>query len=88
MAFGLDILEDPARLGDLAPARQELGFMEDDLYFGWMEVWLARFADRRMERWLAPRRPVFNRSAGGHMSLFFWNPTGAILKNTSPSAAG
>lgn len=88
VAFGLDILEDPARLGDLAPARQELGFMEDDLYFGWMEVWLARFADRRMERWLAPRRPVFNRSAGGHMSLFFWNPTGAILKNTSPSAAG
>ena len=88
VAFALDLLEDPTQLGDLAPANQELGFIEDDQYFGWMEIWLARFADRRMERWLAPRRPVFNRSAGGHMSLFFWNPTGAILKNTSPSAAG
>jgi poly(beta-D-mannuronate) lyase len=74
VAFALDILEDPARLGGLAPARQNLDFIGDDQYFAWMEIWLARFADPRIERWLAPRRPLSNRSAGGYLTLYFWDP--------------
>lgn len=74
VAFALDLLSDPAQLGDLASATQDLEFIEDDQYFGWMEIWLARFADPRIERWLTARRPVLNRSAGGYLTLFFWDP--------------
>jgi poly(beta-D-mannuronate) lyase len=74
VAFAMDILEDPAELGDLAPRGQDLGFIDDDHYFAWMEIYLSRFADPRIARWLASRRPVFSRSAGGHLTLFFWDP--------------
>jgi poly(beta-D-mannuronate) lyase len=56
------------------PLRQDLRFIEDDQYFAWMEIYLSRFADARMERWVAERRPAFSRSAGGHITLFFWDP--------------
>jgi poly(beta-D-mannuronate) lyase len=39
-----------------------------------MEIYLSRFADPRIERWLTPHRPAFNRSAGGYLTLFFWDP--------------
>jgi poly(beta-D-mannuronate) lyase len=74
VAFAMTLLEDPAELGDLAPRRQDLGFVEDDQYFAWMEIYLSRFADERIERWVATHRPVYNRSAGGHVTLFFWHP--------------
>jgi poly(beta-D-mannuronate) lyase len=73
VSFALDLLEDPSELGDLAPARQDLQFVEDDQYFAWMEIYLSRFADARMERWLSARRPAFSRSAGGYLTLFFWD---------------
>jgi poly(beta-D-mannuronate) lyase len=73
VSFALDLLEDPSELGDLAP-RQDLRFIEDDQYFAWMEIYLSRFADPPIERWLSARRPVFSRSAGGYLTLFFWDP--------------
>ena len=74
VSFALDLLEDPSELGDLAPPRQDLRFVEDDQYVAWMEVYLSRFADPPIERWLSARRPLFSRSAGGHPTLFFWHP--------------
>jgi poly(beta-D-mannuronate) lyase len=74
VAFAIDILEDTSRLGDLAPAQQDLRFVEDDQYFAWMEIYLSRFAAPRIDRWLAERRPVYNRSAGGQVTLYFWHP--------------
>lgn len=74
VAFAVNILEDPSRLGDLAPARQDLSFVEDDQYFAWMEIYLSRFAAPRIDRWLTERRPVYNRGAGGHVTLYFWHP--------------
>jgi poly(beta-D-mannuronate) lyase len=73
VSFALDLLEDPSELGDLAP-HQDLRFIEDDQYFAWMEIYLSRFADAPIERWLSARRPVFSRSAGGYLTLFFWDP--------------
>ena len=55
VSFALDLLEDPSEIGDLAPRRQDLRFIEDDQYFAWMEIYLSRFADARMERWVAER---------------------------------
>jgi len=74
VAFAMDILEDPAQVADLGAPRQNLWFLEDDQYFAWMELYLSRFANERIERWLAARRPVYSRSAGGHVTLFFWEP--------------
>jgi poly(beta-D-mannuronate) lyase len=74
VTFAMEILEDPGELGDQVPRDQDLGFVEDDQYFAWMDIYLSRFADARIERWLAPRRPLYSRSAGGHVTLFFWDP--------------
>ena len=75
VALAMDLLEDPAKLGDLAPIAQDLRFIDDQQYFAWMEIYLGRFDDLRIERWLAERRPIDNRSAGGYVTLFFWKPT-------------
>jgi poly(beta-D-mannuronate) lyase len=76
--FAIDVLEDPAHLGDLAPPTQKLWFIEDDQYFAWMEIYLTRFEAPRLERWIAPRRPVYNRSAGGYVTLLFWDPDRSV----------
>jgi poly(beta-D-mannuronate) lyase len=74
--FTMHVLEDPTQLGDLAPREQNLWFVGDDQYFAWMEIYLARFDAPRMERWIAQSRPVYNRSAGGYVTLYFWDPAG------------
>ncbi len=72
--FAMDVLEDPTQLGDLAPHAQNLWFVGDDQYFAWMEIYLARFDAPRLERWIAQSRPIYNRSAGGYVTLYFWDP--------------
>jgi len=67
----LEGLENPARFRDLTPSQQDLRFIGDKQYFAWMEIYLGRFRNPWMERWLAERRPIYNRSAGGHITLFF-----------------
>ncbi|MGI9435001.1 MAG: alginate lyase family protein [Geminicoccaceae bacterium] len=74
VALTMTILEDPRRLGQLAPNTQDLRFIDDDQYFSWMEVYLSRFENARIERWLMPHRPIYNRSAGGYLTLYFWEP--------------
>jgi poly(beta-D-mannuronate) lyase len=74
MGFAIDVLEDPTRLGDLAPHQQDFWFIRDPQYFAWMEIWLSRFDAPRLERFVAPRRPIHNRSAGGYVTVFFWKP--------------
>jgi poly(beta-D-mannuronate) lyase len=72
--FTIDVLEDPGTLAELAPPRQDYGFIHDNQYFAWMEIWLSRFDAPRLERFVAQRRPLYNRSAGGYVTLFFWDP--------------
>jgi poly(beta-D-mannuronate) lyase len=74
VGFAIDVLGNPARLGDLAPHQQDLSFLNDPQYFAWMEIWLSRFDAPRLERFVAPRRPIYNRSAGGYVTLYFWDP--------------
>ncbi|MCB1970829.1 MAG: alginate lyase family protein [Geminicoccaceae bacterium] len=53
---------------------QDLHFMDDGQYLSWGEVWLSHFDDPRIERRVASFRPVFNRSAGGYATLYFYDP--------------
>lgn len=74
VTFALEVLEDPAHLPDLASVTQDLRFMRDEQYFAWMEIYLGRFHEPRIQRWLAGRRPIYNRSAGGYLTLYFLEP--------------
>ncbi|QTP55795.1 poly(beta-D-mannuronate) lyase [Billgrantia sulfidoxydans] len=72
--FAMDILEDPAELGDLAPREQYTGFLKDNQYFAWMEMYRARFGESRFDDFLASMRPIYNRGAGGYATLYFMDP--------------
>lgn len=78
VGFAMKIMEDPANLGDLAPLDQYKGFMVDDQYFAWMEIYQSRFADPAIAEFLRPRRPVYNRSAGGYATLYFMDPEAQV----------
>jgi poly(beta-D-mannuronate) lyase len=69
--FLFAILDDPAALGDYAPLEQYTGFLKDPQYFTWMEIYQRRYDDPRVADFLANLRPLYNRSAGGHMTLYF-----------------
>lgn len=72
--FAMDILEDPTELGELAPREQYTGFLKDDQYFAWMEMYRARFGESRFDDFLESMRPIYNRGAGGYATLYFMDP--------------
>ncbi|WP_369335763.1 alginate lyase family protein [Halomonas sp. ND22Bw] len=72
--FALDIFEDPAALGDMAPHEQYTGFLKDNQYFAWMEIYQTRYHDSRIADFVQRQRPIYNRSAGGYMTLYFMAP--------------
>ncbi|EPC01324.1 hypothetical protein L861_12175 [Litchfieldella anticariensis FP35 = DSM 16096] len=72
--FAMSILENPINLGDMAPLEQYTGFLKDEQYFSWMEIYQSRFHDPRVADFLETVRPVYNRSAGGYMTLYFMDP--------------
>lgn len=51
-----------------------LRYRRDDQYFAWFEMYLARFRNDEMVNWIADRRPLYNRSLGGHMTVYFYQP--------------
>ncbi|MEC9483306.1 MAG: alginate lyase family protein [Halomonas sp.] len=72
--FALDTFEDPSALGDFAPHEQYKGFLKDDQYFAWMEIYQSRFDDPRIAEFLKPYRPIYNRGAGGYVTMYFMDP--------------
>lgn len=72
--FALSVMEDPSRFDDLAPLEQYTDFMKDEQYFSWMEIYQARFDDPRIPQFLETLRPIYNRSAGGFVTLYYMDP--------------
>jgi poly(beta-D-mannuronate) lyase len=70
----LDLLGDPGQAVHHTPDEQDLSFMRESEYFAWMEVYLARFPDERVEAFVGPHRPVWNRSSVGAATLYFYEP--------------
>ncbi|WP_224417548.1 MULTISPECIES: alginate lyase family protein [unclassified Modicisalibacter] len=68
------IIEDPSQLKDYAPHEQYQGFMKYDQYFTWMEIYLTHFQQPDLEKFLEQYRPVYNRGAGGYITLYFMPP--------------
>lgn len=75
VGFTLDILSDPISFQEKTGVVQNLWFMEDPQYFGWMEIYGARFPSQRISRFLRQRRPIYNRSAGGYLTLYLYRPS-------------
>ena len=76
VAFLLRSLQNPYTIEGLPPGEQDLTFTNDPQYFSWMEIWLTHFNDPVMENFVRVYRPVFNRGAGGHLTLYFKRPEG------------
>ncbi|GGX95205.1 hypothetical protein GCM10007160_23440 [Litchfieldella qijiaojingensis] len=72
--FAMKILADRTQLGDMAPREQYLGFLKDEQYFSWMEIYQSRFDNPRIADFLERHRPIYNRSAGGYITLYFMDP--------------
>lgn len=70
----MKILDDPRNLKDYAPHEQYRGFMDDEQYFSWMEIYLSHFDDPKIEEFIKDYRPIDNRSAGGYITLYFMKP--------------
>jgi poly(beta-D-mannuronate) lyase len=64
-------------LEDSSYFRKESGFDQiaantlHSSYFGWMEVYNARFPDKAVSKWLENYRPVFMRRTGGDMTYLY-----------------
>lgn len=74
VTYLFQIIDDPTRLADYAPHEQYQGFLNDEQYFSWMEIYLHNKDYPRMERFLKQYRPVDNRGAGGYITLYFMDP--------------
>ncbi len=74
VTYLFQIIDDPTRLGDYAPHEQYRGFLNDDQYFSWMDIYLHHKDYPRMERFLKQYRPIYNRGAGGYITLYFMDP--------------
>lgn len=72
--FAIDVLEDPSALGDMAPHEQYKGFLKDDQYLAWMEIYLSHFKAPRLAQFLKAKRPIANRGAGGYVTMYFMDP--------------
>src|SRR3546814_16271970 len=59
-----------------SPVGQDVTFANDPQFFSWMEIWLAHVEDPEMENFVRVYRPVFNRGAGGYLTLYFKRPEG------------
>lgn len=73
--YTLDALDDPAAYERELGETQDLWFMDDPQYFAWLEVYGARFPSDRIDRIVRSRRPIYNRSAGGYVTLYFYQPS-------------
>ena len=75
ISFNMRLLEDPKNAIIFVPdSDQALWYIEDDQYFSWMEIYLSRFSHPQMQNFIEDRRPLFNRSAGGYITLYFYTP--------------
>lgn len=71
--FALAALLKPETAADAAHTpKQDAGFLDDAQYYGWLELLSSRpeWKDS-VQALLAAQRPVFNRSLGGYMTLYF-----------------
>lgn len=81
----MQIIEDPSNLKEYAPHEQYRGFLDDEQYFSWMEIYLSHFNDARLENFIKDYRPIDNRSAGGYITLYFMNPDAQVQTTNKKS---
>lgn len=77
VGFNECIFEDVTCLSGYAePANQDLSWIEDDQYLAWMELLRTYQSEQFVDRLIGVRRPLYNRSTGGHMTVLFYTPAG------------
>ena len=72
--FNNKIMADPNTVLKYADTEElSLKYRKDMQYFAWYEMYLARIRNSAMEKWIRDRRPMYNRSLGGHLTAYFYN---------------
>lgn len=72
--FNNKIMADPKTVLKYSGSDEvSLRYRKDMQYFAWYEMYLARFRNSAMEKWIRDRRPMYNRSLGGHLTAYFYN---------------
>lgn len=79
--FNREIWQDIYVLDDKADGPQQLRYQKDDQYFAWVEPYIKRYPNKTLEEMITIRRPLFNRSAGGFSTLYFYAPLRERLSN-------
>jgi poly(beta-D-mannuronate) lyase len=72
--WAASVVQHTERIDKYVTDSQNLWFMDDPQYFAWMEAYIRDFPNAEMQKLLKPRRPTYNRSAGGFMTLYFRKP--------------
>ena len=86
--FNNAILADPDVVTRFSGASHvKLKYWDDPQYFAWFEMYLAQFPNPAMEAWIAPRRPLYNRSLGGPLTAYFYRGAQAHRSRPQPDPA-
>ncbi len=86
--YNIDIIEDPATLGGHDPnGVQNLSWTDDPQYFAWAEIYLSKYPNPRLETVISGRRPLYNRSTGGYLTLLFYEPSRWVETSTVSSVS-
>lgn len=73
ISFNTRLLENPSAAKEFSGTDvMSESYLEVLQFFAWIEIYIARFADHRLDAIAMPRRPIYNRSLGGELSLFFY----------------
>ena len=74
-SVALDLMLNPSQVKQLGVIEEQILPHETDSQFlAWLEPYFARTGDERALLLMEGRRPLYNRSLGGHTSLLFYNP--------------
>lgn len=69
------IIEEPETVRKFVRTKEiSLRYRDDPQYFAWFEIYLARFDNPAMAAWISDRRPLYNRSLGGHLTAYYYTP--------------
>lgn len=75
VGMALDLLLEPERVRALGVEDEQiLPHEEDGQFLSWLEMYHARTGDPRALALMEGRRPFYNRSLGGYVSLYFLRP--------------
>lgn len=71
--FNNKLISRPEFAAEYSGGYEQITKFTDAQYLAWFEIYLSRFENSFMEKMIAHLRPLYNRSLGGHLTVYFYN---------------